>query len=160
MKEQRLCNWLHSLNYKNGGERRMKVKCLLVMPGKEVQQAKIPANIKFIKALLGKELQMIKINESTTIYLSKNVDYTEQNRIFSGYILIGTFLVVSVKNNKIVSMKKKDIRKYTNMFKLSKHQKKIKYFREEFLEEYYFNQRKMREKCEKHNKEYIFKDAA
>ena len=64
MKEQRLCNWLHSLNYKNGGERRMKVKCLLVMPGKEVQQAKIPANIKFIKALLGKELQMIKINES------------------------------------------------------------------------------------------------
>lgn len=107
MKEQRLCNWLHSLNYKNGGERRMKVKCLLVMPGKEVQQAKIPANIKFIKALLGKELQMIKINESNTIYLSKNVDYTEQNRIFSGYILIGTFLVVSEKNNKIVSMKKK-----------------------------------------------------
>ena len=107
MKEQRLCNWLHSLNYKNGGERRMKVKCLLVMPGKEVQQAKIPANIKFIKALLGKELQMIKINESNTIYLSKNVDYTEQNRIFSGYILIGTFLVVSVKNNKIVSMKKR-----------------------------------------------------
>ena len=96
----------------------MKVKCLLVMPGKEVQQAKIPANIKFIKALLGKELQMIKINESNTIYLSKNVDYTEQNRIFSGYILIGTFLVVSEKNNKIVSMKKKDIRKYTNMFNI------------------------------------------
>ena len=38
-------------------------------------------------------------------------------------------------------MKKRDIRKYTNMFKLSKHEKKVNLFKEEFLEEYYFNQR-------------------
>ena len=29
----------------------MKIKSLLVMPGKEVQKVKIPANIKFIKSL-------------------------------------------------------------------------------------------------------------
>ena len=28
----------------------MKIKSLLVMPGKEVQKVKIPANIKFIKS--------------------------------------------------------------------------------------------------------------
>ena len=27
----------------------MKIKCLLVMPGKEVQKLKIPASLKFIK---------------------------------------------------------------------------------------------------------------
>ena len=31
---------------------------------------------------------------------------------------------------------------------------------EEFLEEYYFNQRKMKEKNREHNKEFIFRDAA
>ncbi len=138
----------------------MKIKSLLVMPGKEVQKVKIPANIKFIKSLLGDDLQKIRVNENTIIYLSTQTDYTEYNRLFDGYILIGTFLIVSIKNNKRVSMKKRDIRKYTNMFKLSKHEKKVNHFKEEFLEEYYFNQRKMKEKNREHNKEFIFRDAA
>ena len=138
----------------------MKIKSLLIMPGKEVQKVKIPANIKFIKSLLGENLQKIRVNENTIIYLSKQTDYTEYNRLFDGYILIGTFLIVSIKNNKRVSMKKRDIRKYTNMFKLSKHEKKVNLFKEEFLEEYYFNQRKMKEKNREHNKEFIFRDAA
>lgn len=57
-------------------------------------------------------------------------------------------------------MKKKDIRKFSNMFKLSKHQKKIERFKEEFLEEYYYQQRKNKQKNRKHNKELIFKNAA
>ena len=86
----------------------MKIKSLLVMPGKEVQKVKIPANIKFIKSLLGDDLQKIRINENTIIYISKQTDYTEYNRLFDGYILIGTFLIVSIKNNKnILYFKKK-----------------------------------------------------
>ena len=81
----------------------MKIKSLLIMPGKEVQKVKIPANIKFIKSLLGDDLQKIRINENTIIYISKQTDYTEYNRLFDGYILIGTFLIVSIKNNKRVS---------------------------------------------------------
>ena len=57
-------------------------------------------------------------------------------------------------------MKKKDIRKFYNMFKLVKHQKKITMYKEEFLEEYYYRQRKMKVKNRKHNKEVIFKNAA
>ena len=138
----------------------MKIKSLLVIPGKEVQRVEIPANIKFIKSLLGEDLQEIKVNENTVIYLSNQTDYTEYNRLFNGYILIGTFLIVSIKNNKRVSMKKRDIRKYINMFELSKHEKKVNQFKEEFWEEYYFNQRKMKEKNKAHNKEFIFRNAA
>ena len=43
----------------------MKIKSLLVMPGKEVQKVKIPANIKFIKSLLGEDLQKIRVYENT-----------------------------------------------------------------------------------------------
>lgn len=138
----------------------MKIKCLLVMPGKEVQRVRIPANIKFIKALIGENLLDIRANENNIIIANQNARNDEFNRFFQGNILYGTFIVVSLKKNKRTSMKKKDIRKFSNMFKLSKHQKKIERFKEEFLEEYYYQQRKIKQKNRKHNKELIFKNAA
>ncbi len=138
----------------------MKIKVLLVMPGKEVQTVKIPASIKFIKSFIGDELLRFKVNETATIITNKNAQNDEFNRLFRGNILLGTFVIVSVKNNHRVSMKKKDIRRFTNMFKLSKHQKKINRYKEEFLEEYYFNQRKMKQKNAKRNKEELLKIAA
>lgn len=138
----------------------MKIKCLLVMPGKKVQRVRIPANIKFIKALIGENLLNIRANENNIIIANQNARNDEFNRFFQGNILYGTFIVVSLKKNRRTSMKKKDIRKFSNMFKLSKHQKKIERFKEEFLEEYYYQQRKIKQKNRKHNKEVIFKNAA
>ena len=138
----------------------MKIKCLLVMPGKEIQRVRIPANIKFIKALIGENLLNIRANENNIIIANQNARNDEFNRFFQGNILYGTFIVVSLKKNKRTSMKKKHIRKFSNMFKLSKHQKKIERFKEEFLEEYYYQQRKNKQKNRKHNKELIFKNAA
>ena len=130
------------------------------MPGKEVQTVKIPASLKFIKSFIGNELFKIKLNETTMIYANKNATHDEFNRIIGGNIILGTFLIVSIKNNRRVSMRKKNIRKYTNMFKLRKHQKKVNIYKEEYLEEYYSNQRKMKQKNAKRNKEEIFKIAA
>ena len=119
----------------------MKIKCLLVMPNKEVQKVKIPASTKFIKAFIGDNLLKIRANENNLIIANQNAENDEFNRFFQGCILYGTFIVVSIKNKKITSMKKKDTRKFYNMFKLSKHQKKINHYKEEFLEEYYYRQR-------------------
>ena len=57
-------------------------------------------------------------------------------------------------------MRKKDIRKFTNMFKLRKHQKKVEAYKEEYLEEYYTNQRIMKQKNAERNKREIFKIVA
>lgn len=138
----------------------MKIKVLLVMPGKEVQIAKIPASIKYLKSFIGEELYRVKLNENTIIYADRNAKLDEFNRILGENILLGTFLIVSIKNNRRVSMKKKDIRKFSNMFKLRKHQKKIDIYKDEYLEEYYSNQRIMKQKNAKRNKEKIFKIAA
>ena len=138
----------------------MKIKCLLVMPNKEVQKVKIPSSTKFIKAFIGRNLLKIKANENNLIIANQNAENDEFNRLFQGCILYGTFIIVSIKNNKITSMKKKDIRKFYNMFKLSKHQKKINHYKDEFLEEYYYRQRKIKENNRKHNKVSIFKNAA
>ena len=138
----------------------MKIKCLLIMPNKEVQKVKIPGNIKFIKSLIGDNLLRIRTNKNNLIIANQNAENDEFNRLFQGCILYGTFLVVSIKNKKLTSMKKKDIRKFYNMFKLVKHQKKISKYKEEFWEEYYYRQREMKEKNREHNKEFIFKNAA
>ena len=130
------------------------------MPNKEVQKVKIPGNIKFIKSLIGDNLLRIRTNKNNLIIANQNAENDEFNRLFQGCILYGTFLVVSIKNKKLTSMKKKDIRKFYNMFKLVKHQKKISKYKEEFLEEYYYRQREMKEKNREHNKEFILKNAA
>jgi len=138
----------------------MKIKVLVVMPGKKVQVVRMSPNIKFIKSFLGDELYKINLNESNIIIANKNAKIDEFNRIFRGDIILGTFLIVSVKNNHRVSMKKKDIRKYSNIFKLRKHQKRVEALKEEYLEEYYSNQRKLRQKNAERNKQIIFDIAA
>ena len=138
----------------------MKIKVLLVMPGKEPKVVKIPANIKFIKAFIGNQLFVIKLDQNTFIFADKNASFDDFNRIYGSNIILGTFLIVSVKNKRRISMKKKDIRRYINMFKLRKHQKKINTYKEEFLEEYYSKLRKNKQKNAKRNKEEIFKMVA
>ena len=138
----------------------MKIKVLLVMPGKEPKVVKIPANIKFIKAFIGNQLFVMKLDQNTFIFADKNASFDDFNRIYGSNIILGTFLIVSVKNKRRISMKKKDIRKYINMFKLRKHQRKIDAYKEEFLEEYYSKLRKNKQKNAKRNKEEIFKMVA
>ena len=138
----------------------MKIKVLLVMPGKEVQTVKIPANIKFIKAFIGDELYKVRLNNNTMLIANKNAKVDEFNRLLGGNILLGTFIIVSTKNNRNVSMKRKDIRKFSNMFKLRKHQRKVEIYKDEFLEEYYTNQRIMKQKNAERNKKEIFNIAA
>ena len=149
-----------TMKIRKKGKIHMKIKVLLVMSGREVQTIKIPANIKFIKSFIGKELFKIQLNENTIIIANKNASNDEFNRLFKGNIILGTFIVVSIKNNRRTSMKKRDIRKFTNMFKINRHEKKINRYKEEFLEEYYYNQRKMKQKNAKRNKEEIFNIAA
>lgn len=135
----------------------MKIKCLLVMPNKEVQKVRIPSSLKFVKSFIGNNLLKINLNESTIIYANQDAQNDEFNRLYQGFIVFGTFFVVSIKNNKRVSMKRRDLKKYTNMFKLSKHQRKIERYKDEFLEEFYVSQRKLKESNRVNN---LLKDVA
>lgn len=138
----------------------MKIKVLLVMQDREVQTVKIPRNTKFVKALIGNELLKIKLDKDIMLIANKNADVTEFNRIVGGNIILGTFIVVATKNKRRVSMTKRELRKYTNMFKLRKHKRKIDMYKDEYLEEYYSNQRNMKQKNAERNKREIFNIAA
>lgn len=113
----------------------MKIKSLLIMPNKEVQLVKIPANIKFIKSLIGEKLVKIQLDENTIIIANKNASCIDFNRILAGKIINGTFLIVATKKKRRVSLKRKQIRKYKNMFKISRHQKKIALYKQKVASE-------------------------
>ena len=78
----------------------MKIKVLLVMPGKEVQIVKIPASIKYIKAFIGEELYKVKLNENTLLIANENATIDEFNRILGGDILLRSVFIISIKNNR------------------------------------------------------------
>ena len=138
----------------------MRIKVLLVIPNQEVQVVKIPPSLKFIKSFIGENLFRLKLSKNTLLIANKNANIEDFNRIVGGNIILGTFLVISIKNNCRVSMKKKDVRRYTNMFKLRKHKRKIDMYKEEWLEEYYSKQRERKQKNTESNKKEIFKKAA
>lgn len=138
----------------------MKIKVLLVIPGMEGKIVKIPSNDKFIKSFIGEALFRIKLDENNILIASNNARIDEFNRFFKGNIILGKFLIMSIKNGRKVSIKRRDIRKYKNMFKLRKHEKKIDKYREEFLEEYYSKQRTMKLKNREINKAELFKNVA
>ncbi|MCI9245662.1 MAG: hypothetical protein HFJ30_00700 [Clostridia bacterium] len=138
----------------------MKIKVLLVIPGKEVQIVKLPSANKFIKSFIGKNLYKISLDDETALIASHSAQLEEFNRIYKGDIIFGSFLVIGTKNNHNISLKKKQIRKFTNMFKLNKHQKKIEKYKQEFLEEFYFNQKLNKQKNAVANKNQIFNVAA
>lgn len=138
----------------------MKIKVLLIMPNKEVQVVKIPANHNFIKNFIGDKIYRVYLSENIAMILNKNASIDEFNRILNSNIILGNFLIVSIKNNHMVSLKKKEIRKYINMFKLRKHQKKVERCKVRYLEEYYSNIKNMKQRNAEKNKKDIFNIAA
>ncbi len=111
----------------------MKIKGLLVMPGQKVQKVRIPNNLKFIRRIVGKNLMRIMLDENTILLFDKNAKEDDFNRVLGSHIINGTFFIIGVKNKHRVSLKRKAIRKYTNMFKLEKHTKRINQYKEEYL---------------------------
>ena len=138
----------------------MKIKVLLVVPGRETEVKRIPGNLKFIKSFIGDELYSIRLNENTMLIGNKNARIDDFNRIYGENILLGSFIIVSNKNNHLVSLNKKEFRKYSNMFKLKKHQKKVDKYKDEYLEEYYSSIRDLKRKNAEYNKYEVFRIAA
>ena len=138
----------------------MKIKVLLVVPGRETEVKRIPGNLKFIKSFIGDELYSIRLNENTMLIGNKDARIDDFNRIYGENILLGSFIIVSNKNNHLVSLNKKEFRKYSNMFKLKKHQKKIDKYKDEYLEEYYSSIRDLKRKNAEYNKYEVFGIAA
>lgn len=138
----------------------MKIKVLLVMPGEEVRIVRIPANNKFIKSFIGESLFEKRLDSNNILIANNNARIDEFNRLFKNNIILGKFIIVSIKKNRRVSMKRKDIRKYKNMFKLRKHERKINNLKDEYMEEYYSKQREMKLKNREKNKNGLLKNVA
>ncbi|MDO5555250.1 MAG: hypothetical protein Q4G09_00920 [Clostridia bacterium] len=119
-----------------------KIKSILVMADKEPQIVRVPAERKFFKGLIGDDLKISRLSDNTYLIANKNARLDDFNRFLNGDIILGTFIIIKMKKDKPSSFTKKEIRKYSNTFKLRRHQKKILLCREIFLSQYYLNSKK------------------
>lgn len=85
----------------------MKIKCLLVMPNKEVQKVKIPASTKFIKAFIGDNLLKIRANENNLIIANQNAENDEFNRFFQGCIVWYFYCCFNKKQKNYINEKER-----------------------------------------------------
>ncbi len=111
-----------------------KIKALLIMPGKEAQLVKIPANI---KSFIGENLQKVRLNNDIILIANRDSKFEDANRLLGDSLILGTFLIVNFKNNHRVNLNNRQIRKYTNTFLLRKHTRKIELFKKEYFKNYY-----------------------
>lgn len=102
-----------------------KIKALFIMSNVEPLVMKIPREKKFIKNLIGKELHLVKLKGDAYIVGNKKANIDDFNRRLGDSILLGSFLIVNMRNKKLYSLDKYQIRRYTSMFCLKKHQKTL-----------------------------------
>ena len=102
-----------------------KVKALFIMPNVEPVIIKLPRGKKYIKNLIGKELHLIKLKGDAYIIGNKQANMDDFNRKFGDRVLLGNFLIINMRNKRLFSLDKYQLRKYTNMFCLKKHQEII-----------------------------------
>ena len=76
-----------------------KIKALLVMQNKETQVVRIPANTKFIKNLIGKDLQRINLTNDIYIIANSNSKYQDANRFIGDDLILGDFLNIQMYSN-------------------------------------------------------------
>ena len=120
----------------------MKIKVLLIKPNKEPKVVKIPASLKFIEAFIGPNLYKERLEKNVYLFADNNANKEDFNRFLrDGGIILGDFIIVSIKNKHLKSLKRDFISKYKNAFKLRKHQQKIQAYKDKFLEDYYSEQR-------------------
>lgn len=98
----------------------MEIKVLVVKPNKKPKVYKIDNNIKSIKNIINGELQYVELENGIYLISDKNgkkLDL-EFNRVITDDIVAGDFIIVGCKREKLVSLDRKQIRKYKKHFRL------------------------------------------
>ena len=105
-----------------------KIRILVVEPDKEPYQKRIPHTLAEMQKIVGGLIEFVELeynvdlicNEEGKIY---NLPF---NRAIPNDIIAGTFFIAGQYKGETISLSKKQIKKYKNLFKLSKNKELFK----------------------------------
>ena len=107
-----------------------KIRILVVEPNKEPKQLNVEHTLENLQKLVGGLIEYIELDYNTDIVCNEEGKLLslELNRKIGNDIVAGTFLIVGQHNGETISLSKKQIKKYREIFRLDNN-KEIEYLK-------------------------------
>ncbi len=104
-----------------------KIRILVVEPNKEPYQIKIEYISRNLQNLVSGLIDIVELENNVDLICNDEgkILGLPMNRITKYDIIAGTFIVAAQQNGEIISLSRKQIKKYKIVFNLSKHKKYI-----------------------------------
>ena len=119
-----------------------KIRVLIVEPNKESYQIKIEHTLKNLQKIVGGYIEILQLDYNTDFVCNDEgkINRLPLNRFIDYDIIAGTFIIAGHKDSETISLSKKQIKKYKEVFRLNTHQKYMSYLfnnsrDEQFLKE-------------------------
>ena len=119
-----------------------KIRILVVEPFKEPYQIRIEHTLKNLQEIVGGYIEILQLDYNTDLVCNDEgkINRLPLNRFVDYDIIAGTFIIVGHKDSETISLSRKQIKKYKEVFRLNTHQKYMSYLfnnsrDEQFLKE-------------------------
>lgn len=99
-----------------------KIRILVVAPTKEPKQIKIEHTLKNLQEIVGGLIECVELEHNVDLICNEEgkINNLELNRVVGTDVIAGTFIVAGYHLGNTISLSKKQIKKYKNIFKLEK----------------------------------------
>lgn len=119
-----------------------KIRVLIVEPNKESYQIRIEHTLKNLQEIVGGYIEILQLDYNTDLVCNDEgkINRLPLNRFVDYDIIAGTFIIAGHKDSETISLSRKQIKKYKEVFRLNTHQKYMSYLfnnsrDEQFLKE-------------------------
>lgn len=106
-----------------------KIRILIVEPNKEPYQKKIQNTLRDLQNIVNGYIEVLQLEHNVDIICNEEgkINGLPLNKVVDYDIIAGTFIIAGNKKSETISLSRKQIKKYKEMFKLSKHNQYINY---------------------------------
>lgn len=111
------------------------IKVLIIEPNKEPYSQKIEHTLKKLQDIVDGRIDIVELEENVDLICNDegklmNLPF---NRCVGNDVIAGTFIVAGQHKGETTSLTEEQIKKYTEVFSLENHRKKIEYMKIEFI---------------------------
>lgn len=106
-----------------------KIRILVVEPFKEPYQIRIKHTLKNLQRIVGGYIEILQLEHTVDLICNDEgkINGLPFNRFVDYDIIAGTFIIAGHKDSETISLSRKQIKKYKEVFRLSTHQKYMRY---------------------------------
>lgn len=119
-----------------------KIRVLIVEANKEPYQIRIEHTLKNLQRIVGGYIEILQLDYNTDLVCNDEgkINRLPLNRFIDYDIIAGTFIIAGHKDSETISLSRKQIKNYKEVFRLNTHQKYMRYLfhnsrDEQFLKE-------------------------